>query len=139
MIVQEEGHHAYIPGMVIGTGIDVVSVARMARLRERHGGRGLTRLFTEAELGYCLELVSSDPSLAARFAAKEAFFKALGTGKTLGGLWTDVEVVRLRTGAPALRLHGRAAEHARERRLRRLHVSLSHTEDVAVAHVVLES
>lgn len=138
-MVQEEGHPAYIWGMVIGTGIDVVSIARLTRMRNRHGERGLKRLFTAGELGYCLERVSGDSSLAARFAAKEAFFKALGTGQANGGLWTDVEVVRLRTGAPALRLRGRAATVARDRGVRRLHLSLSHTDDVAVAHVVLEA
>ena len=124
--------------MVIGTGIDVVSVPRLTRLRDRHGERGLRRLFTAGELDYCMGLVQGDPSLAARFAAKEAFFKALGTGKGDGGLWTEVEVVRLRTGAPTLQLHGRAAEGARVRGVQRLHLSLSHTESVAVAHVVLE-
>ncbi|HUF12839.1 MAG TPA: holo-ACP synthase [Longimicrobiales bacterium] len=136
--MQEEGHPAYIPAVIIGTGIDLVEIPRMTRIRERHGRRGLDRLFTRQEVDYCLALVTCDASLAARVAAKEAFYKAIGTGRYEGGLWRDVEVVRLRTGAPALRLHGSAAAHAKRRGVSRLHLALSHVDGLAVAQVVLE-
>jgi len=124
--------------MIIGSGIDIVTVSRLTRLVERRGERALRRLFTPAELDYCLGLARSDPSLAARFAAKEAFFKAIGTGYGKGGRWTDVEVVRTPSGRPRLRLRGRAARIVRRLRVRRIHVSLSHTTDTAVASVLLE-
>lgn len=137
--MQEEGHPTYIGRVIIGTGIDLVEIPRMTRIRERHGPRGLGRLFTEQEVDYCMGLVSCDASFAARVAAKEAFYKAIGTGRYKGGLWRDVEVVRLRTGAPALRLHGRAAAHAKRRGVTRLHLALSHAHGLAVAQVVLEA
>jgi len=124
--------------MIIGVGIDIVDVPRIAQFRERYGERGLRRVFTPAELEYCLGLAVHDPSLAVRFAAKEALFKALGTGQARGGAWTDVEVLRDENGAPSLRLHGRAAENAAARDVARMHVSLSHTDALAVAQVVLE-
>ena len=124
--------------MIVGTGIDIVAVARIARFRQRRRARGLRRLFTDDELADCLRRAAPDPSLAARFAAKEAFFKALGTGWGPGGDWTHVEVVRGRGGRPELRLHGRAALAARERGVRRVHLSLAHTDSLAVAQVVLE-
>ena len=111
----------------------------MARIRARHAERGLARLFTRQEIEYCQGLVSCDASFAARLAAKEAFFKAIGTGVYRGGSWLEVEVVRMRTGAPALRLHGRAAGFAKRRGVRRLHLALSHIQDLAVAQVVLEA
>ena len=136
--VQDEGHAPYIAAVIIGTGIDLVEIQRMRRIRQRHGRRGLDRLFTKEEVDYCLARVTCDASLAARVAAKEAFYKAIGTGRYKGGLWRDVEVVRLKSGAPALRLHGSAAAHAKRRGVSRLHLALSHTHDLAVAQVVLE-
>ncbi len=125
--------------MVIGTGIDLVPVARFGRFQERRGERGLRRLFTPDELAYCLRIAVPERSLAARFAAKEAFFKAMGTGygRESGG-WTDVEVFREASGRPCIRLHGRAARFAAGRGVRRIHLSLTHTDDVAAAFVVLE-
>src|SRR5690625_7728732 len=125
--------------MIIGNGIDIVAVERLERLRERFGGRGLRRLFTEAELEYALQLATPAPSLAARFAAKEAFYKALGTGVGSAGAWVEAEVVRMTNGRPFLLLHGRAAESAAERGVTDIHVALSHTEECAVASVILRS
>ncbi len=124
--------------MIIGTGVDAVSIPRFTRFLERTGDRGLRRLFTPAELGYCLGLNDHVPSLAARFAAKEAFFKAAATGWSRGGAWTDVEVTRSREGRPGLALRGRAAAVADELGARHLHVTLSHTSDLAFAQVLLE-
>lgn len=125
--------------MVLGTGLDLVSVTRFKQFRERHGERGLLRLFTAGELQYCFTHVDPTPSLAARFAAKEAFFKAIGTGMGAGGGWHDVEVVRLAPGRPQLVLHGRAASVAQDLQIRSIHVSLTHTAETAAAFVVLEA
>ncbi len=125
--------------MIVGTGMDLVSIDRLRRFRERHGERGLRRLFTEAELAYCLRQPDPAPFLAVRFAAREAFFKAVGTGWGRGGRWRDVEVEHDPRGAPSLALHGRAAVAARMAGAARVHVSLSHADEVAGAFVVLES
>lgn len=132
------GPPRYIPPMVLGTGVDVVSVQRIGAFRERHKEYGLRRLYSPAELEYCLGLAAPDPSLAARFAAKEAYFKALGTGYGRGGRWNEVEVARSLGGRPVLLLRGRAAEMARFSGVRRIHLSLSHTADLATATVLLE-
>jgi holo-[acyl-carrier protein] synthase len=124
--------------MVIGTGLDLVSVPRFDRFRRRHELRGLQRLFTKTELDYCLRLLNPTPSLAARFAAKEAYFKAVGTGVGRAGGWHDVEVLRLESGRPLLCLHARAAIHAQTLRVQKIHLSLTHTDDVAGASVILE-
>lgn len=124
--------------MIVGTGMDLVAIERIRSFRERHGERGLKRLFTERELGYCLSRADPAPSLAARFAAKEAFFKAVGLGWGRGGDWCEVEVRRTERGEPSLDVRGRAAEAARTRRAQRLHLSLTHTAEVAGAFVVLE-
>lgn len=124
--------------MILGIGIDLVSVRRVRRLRERRGMRGLERLLTPRELEHCLALASSWPSLAARVAAKEAYYKAIGTGVGHLGGWRDVEVARRDNGRPLLILHGPAARHARERGVTRVHLALTHTDDVAAATVTLE-
>lgn len=115
-----------------------MAVPRLARFHERYGERGLRRLFTSGELDYCLRLARPAPSLAARFAAKEAFYKAIGTGIGHGGCWTDAEVVRSMNGRPRLQLHGAAASTAERLAVRRVHLSLSHTLEFAVASVILE-
>jgi holo-[acyl-carrier protein] synthase len=125
--------------MVLGTGLDLVSITRFNQFTERRGARGLERLFTSAELRYCLTHADPGPSLAARFAAKEAFFKALGTGMGPAGGWRDVEVVRLSSGRPRLMLHGRAASTAQEMQVRTIHLSLTHTAQTAGAMVLLEA
>jgi holo-[acyl-carrier protein] synthase len=125
--------------MVLGTGIDLVSISRFEKFRQRQGERGLQRLFTTGELAYCLPRANATASLAVRFAAKEAFYKALGTGMGTAGTWHDVEVVRLASGRPRLLLHGRAAATAHEVQVKTIHLSLTHTDDMAGAIVVLEA
>lgn len=125
--------------MLLGTGIDLVSLIRFKQFTARRGERGLLRLFTQSELDYCLTHTDPTPSLAARFAAKEAFFKAIGTGMGQGGGWHDVEVIRLASGRPRLMLHGRAATTAHEMQVRTIHLSLTHTAETAGAFVVLEA
>jgi holo-[acyl-carrier protein] synthase len=125
-------------GMIVGIGVDMVSIPRFGELLERRTDAALARFFTADEAERCRASRSTVESFAGRFAAKEAFFKALGTGWGLGGRWTEVEVVSAPSGAPSLRLTGRAAEAAAERGISRIHLSITHTHDTAAAFVVLE-
>jgi holo-[acyl-carrier protein] synthase len=124
--------------MIVGLGMDIVHVHRVWALLERKGRRALTRLFTAAEAERCHGSKHPPESFAARFAAKEALFKALGTGWGIGGAWTEVEVVSAASGAPTLRLAGRAAELAARLGADRVHLTLTHSGDVAAAVVILE-
>ena len=99
----------------------------------------ITRVFTPGELAYALAMKNPAPHLAARFAAKEAFLKALGLGLRNGMRWQEIEVVRNELGAPSLRLSGQAAELADERKVTAIHLSYSHEGDYATATVILES
>lgn len=120
--------------MTGAVGVDLIEVDRVARAVERHGERFLERCFTEAELAYCGRRA---PELAARFAAKEAAAKALGTGIGTVG-WREIEVVRAPSGRPTLALHGAARDLARERGLGEPLISISHTREHAIAFVVWE-
>lgn len=124
--------------MIVGIGIDTVHVQRLRTALERHGARLRRRLFTVGELADCDSQRDPTECLAARFAAKEAALKALGTGKITGFRWTDVEIRRSASGQPSLALSGRARERGEEIGVRRLWVSLSHDGGKAVALVVLE-
>ena len=125
--------------MIAGLGMDMVRIDRVWALLQRKGDRALARLFTPAEAERCRASRHPPESFAARFAAKEAFFKALGTGWGIGGAWTEVEVVASRAGAPTLRLAGLAARLAEERGVVRIHLTLTHSDDTAAAVVILES
>lgn len=125
--------------MIVGVGIDMVRIERVTGVLERKGQRALSRFFTAAERERCRSSRHPPESFAARFAAKEAFYKALGTGVGIAGAWTEVEVVNDGSGAPSIRLSGRAAQAAAERGVRRVHLSITHTDDTAAAFVVLES
>ena len=118
--------------MKITVGVDIVEIDRIASAVERWGERFLNRVYTEGELAYCQGRAER---LAARFAAKEAVMKALGTGLRGVG-WRDVEVVRPRGQAPTIALHGRAVERAQALDFQQLAVSLSHSRAYAVASVV---
>ena len=124
--------------MIVGTGVDITEVARIKAAVERFGERFLKRVFTPAEVHYCTSKANPDERLAARFAAKEAAMKAIGTGLRHGITWQDVEVVRFPGQRPQLRFTGRAAEFAARLGCTRTHLSLSHTADQAIAHVILE-
>lgn len=124
--------------MVVGTGVDVIEVARIKAAVERFGNRFLTRVFTPEEITYCISKLNSAERLAARFAAKEAGMKAIGTGLRHGVSWHDLEVVREPGGRPNLRLTGKAAEFSAGLGCVRVHLSLSHTADQAIAFVILE-
>jgi holo-[acyl-carrier protein] synthase len=125
--------------MIIGIGTDIVSIARISSFLQRRGERALRRVFSDQEARYCLSRAAPAASFAGRFAAKEAFYKAMGTGIGAGGGWTEVEVVMQPSGAPELRLHGIAAAAGRARGVQKTHVSLSHTDELAIAFVVLEA
>ncbi len=124
--------------MIVGSGIDIVEVGRIRESVERFGQRFLNRIFTSSEQAYCLRKRRSAESFAARFAAKEAGAKALGTGISQGVNWLEIEVIREPGGRPGLLLHGRAAEIAAAMGVARLALSLTHTGDLAMASVVLE-
>lgn len=111
----------------------------MARILAEHGHRFRERVFTAGELEECRMRRDEAQALAARFAAKEACLKALGTGWRRGLSFRDVEVVRTDGGAPAIRLGGEAATRARERGVRVVHVSLTHEPGLAAAAVILEA
>ena len=117
---------------MLTTGIDIIEIVRVQQVMERWGQRFLDRIFTEGEQAYC---AGRAPNLAARFAAKEATMKALGTG-VRGVSWKDIEVVRQKSGAPALQLTGRALQRFQSLGLSHLALSLSHSRDNAVAVVV---
>jgi len=124
--------------MIVGTGVDIAEVTRIKAAGERYGERFLNRVFTPEEIRYCTSKANTGERLAARFAAKEAGMKAIGTGLRHGVTWQDVEVVRQPGGRPGLRLTGKAAEFAAALGCKRIHLSLSHTEEHAIAHVILE-
>jgi holo-[acyl-carrier protein] synthase len=124
--------------MIVGTGIDIVEVPRIAQSIERFGERFLTRVFTPAEIRYCQSKANRTERFAARFAAKEAAMKAIGTGMRGGVTWKDFEVGREPSGRPTMLLHGKAAQVALMLGVRRTHVSVSHTEEHAIAYVVVE-
>jgi holo-[acyl-carrier protein] synthase len=125
--------------MIVGTGVDIAEVARIKAALERFGDRFLKRVFTPEEARYSLGKPNTAERLAARFAAKEAGMKAIGTGLRHGITWHDVEVVRLPGQRPNLKFTGKAAEFAARLGCKRTHLSLSHTAEQAIAHVILES
>jgi holo-[acyl-carrier protein] synthase len=124
--------------MIVGSGIDIAEIGRIQQSVDRYGQRFLDRIFTGGEQAYCLRKRKAAESLAARFAAKEAGAKALGTGISRGVGWLELEVTREPGGRPLLELRGRAAERARELGVRRVSLSLTHSRDTALAVVVME-
>jgi holo-[acyl-carrier protein] synthase len=121
---------------MIAHGVDIVEVERIAGMLERHGQHFLDRVFTPAEQAYAAASKRQHEHLAARFAAKEAALKAIGTGWRDGIAWTDVEVLSLPSGQPMLHLHGRASEVAGQLGIASWAISLSHTSNYAVASVI---
>src|SRR5271154_6658857 len=125
--------------MIVGTGIDIAEVPRIAASIARFGDRFIRRIFTEGEIRYCDAKANRVERYAARFAAKEAAMKAIGTGWSHGVAWRDVEVCRQPGGRPTLAFHGKAAEVAAKLGAVHIALSLSHTEEYAIAQVILES
>ncbi len=124
--------------MILGTGVDLCEVPRIEASIARYGNRFLERIFTTREIAYANRKANRFERFAARFAAKEAGMKALGTGWTGGITWRDFEVVNLPSGRPTLIFHGRAAEIAGKLGVRHVALSITHTKEQALAMVVLE-
>jgi holo-[acyl-carrier protein] synthase len=124
--------------MVLGLGTDLIEVQRMQASIDRFGERFLDRVFTEGEIAYCLRKKQSAESFAARFAAKEAGAKALGTGISRGVSWREIEVTREMGQRPILHFSGRAAELAQAMGVRGVQLSLTHSRDLAMAVVIVE-
>ncbi len=125
--------------MIVGTGVDIVEVPRVAAAIERFSERFLRRVFTDAEIRYCQSKHNVAERFAARFAAKEAALKAIGTGWRLGVAWTEVEVKRLPGGRPTIAFTGKAGDFAARLGASKASVSLSHTAEHAMAVVILEA
>ena len=125
--------------MIVGIGVDIVEIPRFGEVIQRQSDRFIRRVFTRAEQDYCRAHRDPVPHYAARFAAKEALFKALGTGWAGGVSWLDVDVRRDGRGAPYLVLQGEADKISRSLGAARVHLSLSHSRDSAVAVVVLDA
>jgi holo-[acyl-carrier protein] synthase len=125
--------------MIVGTGIDIAEVDRIAESITRFGDRFLHRIYTEGEIRYCESKANRFERYAARFAAKEAAMKALGTGWNHGVRWRDIEVTRQSGGRPTMVFHGKAAEFAARLGTTNIALSLTHTVAQAMAQVILES
>ncbi len=125
--------------MIVGTGVDIAETSRIGQSLSKHGERFAKRIFTPNEIAYCDRFKNRAERYAARFAAKEAAFKALGTGWREGVRWLDVEITHLPSGKPELRLTGRARELARELGVARTAVSISHSDRYVVAQVIFEA
>ncbi|MSR66028.1 MAG: holo-ACP synthase [Pedosphaera sp.] len=124
--------------MILGTGIDIIEVGRIAQSFEKFGERFLKRILRPDEITYCLTHKFPAPHLAARFAAKEAVSKAFGTGIGAQLGWQDIEVGRHESGEPFVILHGDGLKLLAARNGRIVHLSLSHTNDYAAATAILE-
>ena len=125
--------------MIVGTGIDIAEVPRIRQSIERFANRFLQRIYTPGEIRYCDAKANRVERYAARFAAKEAAMKALGTGWSHGVRWRDCEVIRMPGGRPSITFHGRAGEIAARLGVKNASLSLSHTKDQAIAQVILEA
>jgi holo-[acyl-carrier protein] synthase len=124
--------------MIVGTGVDLAEVPRIRASIERFGARFIERIYTPAEIAYVERKANRWERYAARFAAKEAGMKAIGTGWKRGVRWQDFEVANLPSGKPTLRLHGVAADVADRLGVRNVSLSLTHTAELGMAHVILE-
>jgi len=121
---------------IIGTGVDATEISRIAAAIERYGDRFVNRIFTDEEVAYCRRKRDAASSFAARFAAKEAAMKALGTGHSRGVFWRGIEVVR-RSGPPQVRFHGGAAARFAALGATGSFLTITHSRDMAIAHVLL--
>jgi holo-[acyl-carrier protein] synthase len=125
--------------MIYGIGIDLVNIKRMERVIRRWGDRFISRVFTAGEMEICYSRSFPPSAFALRFAAKEAFSKAIGTGMRKGVKWRDIEVFHFPGGKPGLRLHGRSSDICRENKITHFHLSLSDENEYGTAMVVLET
>ena len=124
--------------MIVGTGVDLAEVPRIQASIERYGQKFIQRIYTPREIAYVERKANKFERYAARFAAKEAGMKAIGTGWRRGVTWQDFEVANLPTGKPTLLLHGVAAKFAERLGVKNVSLSLTHTRELGMAHVILE-
>ena len=120
---------------VYSTGVDLAEIDRIERVLKQYGDRFTKRVFTPLEIAYCRRKATAASSYAARFATKEAVFKATGIGLSMGMRWRDVEVVNDMRGKPSVRLYGVAADRLKGKKV---HLSISHSRNLAIALVVVE-
>jgi holo-[acyl-carrier protein] synthase len=125
--------------MIVGLGVDLIEIERVKRAHLKHGQRFIDRLYTKAEAGYCLRKKDPYPSLAGRFAVKEAVIKAFSHGFGGRWKWTQIEVVRLLSGKPALKLTGILEKLRVQRKVDQIHVTIAHSKRDATATVLFES
>jgi holo-[acyl-carrier protein] synthase len=125
--------------VIVGLGVDMEEITRVGEAITRHGRHFLERIFTAAEIAYCERHRDSVERYAGRFAAKEATMKALGTGWSKGVRWIDIEVTRPPGSRPTIILHGAARERAERMGMRQISLSITHTGNLALAEVILES
>lgn len=125
--------------MIVGTGVDLAEVPRIKQSIERFGDKFIRRIYTPGEIAYVERKANKYERYAARFAAKEAGMKAIGTGWKRGVTWQDFEVSNLPSGKPTLKFHGVAAKIAESLQVRNVSLSLTHTAELGMAHVILES
>ena len=124
---------------IIGIGLDMIEVARIRSVSSRWGGKFEKRVFTPGEIAYCRSKKNPFQRLASRFAAKEAIFKALGTGWQRGVGWTEIEVTNDELGKPSITLSGRTEQLSRQLGVRNIFVSMTNTQDYGAAQVILTS
>ena len=124
--------------MIVGTGVDLAEVPRIQASIERFGEKFIHRIYTPREIAYVERKANKFERYAARFAAKEAGMKAIGTGWRRGVRWQDFEVANLPSGKPTLLLHGVAAKFAEKLGVKNVSLSLTHTRELGMAHVILE-
>jgi holo-[acyl-carrier protein] synthase len=124
--------------MILGTGVDLAEVGRIRDAISRYGERFIRRIYTDAEIAYVERKANKFERYAGRFAAKEAGMKAIGTGWKRGVGWQDFEVSNLASGRPTLRLHGEAARLAEKMGVKSISLSITHTAELGMAHVILE-
>lgn len=125
--------------MICGIGVDLVEIGRMRAVLERWGDRFTRRVFTPDEIAICRKRAFPSSAFALRFAAKEAFAKAMGLGMTRGMIWRDIEVFNDSRGKPGLKIHGRSARVCSERGVTDIHLSLTDEKAYGIAMVVLEN
>jgi len=124
--------------MIQGTGIDIIEIEKLEKIIKRSGERFIRRVFTKSEIIYCNKKRWKYQHFAVRFAAKEALFKAFGTGWQKGFRWIDVETLNDEGGRPRINLFGKVGELARRMKIKKIHISLAHSGNYVVAQVILE-
>lgn len=124
--------------MILGLGIDIIDTPRVKKIADEYGEDFIVKIFTDSEIDYCRSKNNPEINFGARFAAKEALLKALGTGLRGDINWKDIEIMNDSLGKPSIKLNGKAAESSNKLGVTRVTVSLSHTKDYAVAVVILE-